>query len=183
MLELDEFTRGSSEISLTARVLMLDALLGGCQFAEPLPQIRIESREHFETLVADATQMGYEGLMIRKDVGYEGKRSKNLLKVKKMHDAEYVVTGAEMGTHRVIEEGREVEEEMLKAIFVQHKGNQVRVGSGFNLEQRRKYFKNPDEIVGKTITVQFFEETTDQHGQHSLRFPVIKTIYETKREF
>ena len=27
--------------------------------------------------------------MLRKDIGYEGKRSKNLLKVKKFHDAEY----------------------------------------------------------------------------------------------
>ena len=27
---------------------------------------------------------GWEGFMVRKDVGYEGKRSKNLLKIKKV---------------------------------------------------------------------------------------------------
>ena len=27
--------------------------------------------------------------MLRKDVGYEGKRTKNLVKVKSFHDAEY----------------------------------------------------------------------------------------------
>ena len=185
LLELDEFTAGASEITLSARLIMLNGFLieSGLQFAEPLPQFKLVDREHFEKVAADATEMGYEGIMIRKDVGYEGKRSKNLLKVKKMHDAEYEVTGLEMGTHRVIVNEREEEEEMLKAVFVQHRGNQVRVGSGFSLEQRRHYFQNPNDILGKTITVQFFEETTDQHGNHSLRFPVIKTVYETHREF
>lgn len=185
LLDLEEFTSGTSQITLSARLVMLNAFLveSGLKFAEPLPQFKIMDREHFEKVAADATEMGYEGIMIRKDVGYEGKRSKSLLKVKKMHDAEYQVTGLENGTHRVIENGREEEEEMLKAVFVQHKGNQVRVGSGFSLEQRRHYFQNPNDILGKTITVQFFEETTDQHGNHSLRFPVIKTVYETQREF
>ena len=185
LLDLEEFTSGTSQITLSARLVMLNAFLveSGLKFAEPLPQFKIMDREHFEKVAADATEMGYEGIMIRKDVGYEGKRSKSLLKVKKMHDAEYQVTGLENGTHRIIENGREEEEEMLKAVFVQHKGNQVRVGSGFSLEQRRHYFQNPNDILGKTITVQFFEETTDQHGNHSLRFPVIKTVYETQREF
>jgi DNA ligase-1 len=146
-------------------------------------QIQVSSREHFEEMVADATNLGYEGIMIRKDVGYEGKRSKNLLKVKKMHDAEYVVVDVENGIHRVIETGREIEEEMLRAVMVEHKGNRVRVGSGFSIDQRRFYYQNPNEILGKTITVQYFEETTDQHGDHSLRFPVIKVVHGQKREF
>ena len=120
---------------------------------------------------------------MRKDIGYEGKRSKNLLKVKKMHDAEYVVIDLESDVNRIIDMGKEVEELMLKAVIVEHKGNKVRVGSGFNLEQRRYYHENPNEILGKTITVQFFEETTDQHGAHSLRFPVFKAIHGQKREF
>ena len=27
------------------------------------------------------------------------------------------------------------------------------------------------------------EETQNQHGEHSLRFPVIKAVYETNRNF
>jgi DNA ligase 1 len=38
-----------------------------------------------------SNQEGWEGIMLRKDIGYEGKRSKNLLKVKKFYDAEYEV--------------------------------------------------------------------------------------------
>ena len=37
-------------------------------------------------------------------------------------------------------------------------------------------------IVGKMITVQYFEETKNQEGGISLRFPTVKHIYETKRD-
>ena len=186
MLQTEEFNNQSGEIPLSTRLLQLGvffSLHSDLKCVAPLVQIQVSSREHFEEMVADATNLGYEGIMIRKDVGYEGKRSKNLLKVKKMHDAEYVVVDVENGTHRVIENGREVEEEMLRAVMVEHKGNRVRVGSGFSIDQRRFYYQNPNEILGKTITVQYFEETTDQHGDHSLRFPVIKVVHGQKREF
>ena len=186
MLQAEEFNNQSGEIPLSTRLLQLGvffSLHSDLKCVAPLVQIQVSSREHFEEMVADATNLGYEGIMIRKDVGYEGKRSKNLLKVKKMHDAEYVVIDHESDVHRVIENGREIEEVMLKAVIVEHKGNQVRVGSGFSLDQRRFYHQNPNEILGKTITVQYFEETTDQHGEHSLRFPVIKVVHGQKREF
>ena len=72
---------------------------------------------------------------------------------------------------------------MLKNVVIEHKGFKVDVGSGFSQEQRRHYFKNPEEIIGKTITVQYFEETKNQDGGISLRFPVIKGIYNNKRDF
>jgi DNA ligase-1 len=182
-LEASEFWNQAGDVSLSARLIILNAIVTDLTYAEPLPQFQIKSVEEFEKIVADATEMGYEGVMMRKDIGYEGKRSKNLLKVKKMHDAEYVVIDLESDVNRIIDMGKEVEELMLKAVIVEHKGNTVRVGSGFNLEQRRHYHENPNEILGKTITVQFFEETTDQHGAHSLRFPVFKAVHGQKREF
>jgi DNA ligase-1 len=185
ILELEEFNSKSGKVSLSARLIILNALfqMHELSLAEPLPQFQITSKEEFEKIASDATDMGYEGIMIRKNIGYEGKRSKNLLKVKKMHDAEYKVIDLESGVNRIIENNREVEEIMLKAVIVEHKGNRVRVGSGFSINQRRKYHENPDEILGTIITVQFFEETTDQHGQHSLRFPVFKAIYNNQRTF
>jgi DNA ligase 1 len=185
ILELDEFNNKSGSVTLAARLVILNALFesASLSYAEPLVQIKVESTEHFDALVEDAVSMGYEGLMIRKSTGYEGKRSKNLLKVKKMHDAEYVVVDLESGVNRVIEDEREIEEVMLKAVMIEHKGNIVRVGSGFSIKQRRLYHANPNEILGKTIKVQYFEETTDQHGNHSLRFPVITAVYGEKRTF
>jgi DNA ligase-1 len=72
---------------------------------------------------------------------------------------------------------------MLSNIVIEHKGNTVDVGSGFNLAERRRYYKNPEEILGKVVTVQYFEETTDQNGKHSLRFPVLKVIHGAERKF
>ena len=48
---------------------------------------------------------------------------------------------------------------------------------------KREYYKeNPNEIIGKTITVQYFEESQNQNGEFSLRFPVVKCIYENGRD-
>ena len=80
------------------------------------------------------------------------------------------------------ETNTEVEEEMLSAVIVEHKGNKVRVGSGFSIDQRREYFADPSKIMFKTITVQYFEESKNQDGEYSLRFPVVKFIYDKKRD-
>ena len=121
--------------------------------------------------------------MLRKNETYKGKRSNEILKVKQMHDEEYVVVDLENDYHRVIVDGAEVEEEMLKNVIIEHKGNRVHVGSGFSHDQRRHYFANPNEILGKQITVQYFEESQSKSGEFSLRFPVIKAVYETARDF
>ena len=123
---------------------------------------------------AQVTSLNWEGLMVRRDAPYESGRSKNLLKIKIFHDAEYKVIESIMGSQRVIVDEREVEEIMLSAVIIEHKGNRVQVGSGFSINERREYFKNPEKIVGKVITVQYFEETVDQSGNNSLRFPVFK---------
>ena len=48
--------------------------------------IKIDDTEHLNKLITEAQSNGWEGNMIRKDVGYEGKRSNDLLKIKKFHD-------------------------------------------------------------------------------------------------
>ena len=118
--------------------------------------------------------------MVRKDVGYEGKRSKNLLKVKTFHDAEYTVVDADFGPMAVVRDGKEKQETMLSQVWIEHKGYKVKVGSGFNQEQRIKYMN--ESIIGKTITVQYFEETKNDKGGISLRFPTVKHIYENERD-
>lgn len=145
-------------------------------------QWKVKSGEHLIELSNLAEELGWEGIMIRKDIGYEGKRSNNLLKVKKMHDAEYTVKAIDVGPFRVIVDGLEVTEEMLRNVTIEHKGFTVEVGSGFSIEQRRHFKEFPEDIIGKEITVQYFEETKNQHGELSLRFPVMKAIYNGKRD-
>ena len=146
-----------------------------------LSQIQITGIDHLSEMISDADANGYEGVMLRKNVGYEGKRSKNLLKCKKFFDAEYEVLDIEFDSHRVIREGKEVVIPMLANVWIEHKGYRVAVGSGWNQEQRIRYQANPEQLLGKTITVQYFEETKNQEGGISLRFPTVKHVYENGR--
>ena len=185
-LLLDEFDNQTSPRKLSDRLTCFNAIYN--TFTEKLNSInlleqwKVKSEEHFQELAELATKNNWEGLILRKDSEYKGKRSNDLLKVKKFFDEEYVVKSVETAVHRIIVNGKEVEEEMLGSVIIEHKGCDVGVGSGFDQEERRKYFKNPELIIGKTITVQYFEETMNQDGCHSLRFPVVKHIYTNGRD-
>ena len=179
------FSKGYGETGLLSqRITALQNLLNQNSFKHLsyLDQMPISSFEELDRLTQKATEKGWEGLMLRKNTTYQGKRSNDILKVKTFHDAEYTVVDTFFGPIRYIKEGVEVEEEMLSGVAINHKGNVVRVGSGFSIEQRQHFFKNAKDILGKEITVQYFEESQNQNGEYSLRFPVIKVIHEGKRE-
>ncbi len=184
-LTLKEFDAKESETKLTLRIArfakhILHLENNSC--LSVLDQHVVSGDDHFAKLKADAEKDGHEGVMLRKDVGYEGKRSQNLLKVKKFFDAEYKVESIDFEDHRVIREGKEVVIPMMAQAYINHKGHEVAVGSGWNQEQRIKYHANPKLIIGKTITVQYFEETKNQEGGLSLRFPTVKHVYEQRRD-
>ena len=181
-LTLEEFDAKKGEHDLRWRIRMAHEKCWGVDSTlEVLLQEPVKDVEHLSELISDADKNGYEGIMLRKNTGYEGKRSKNLLKCKKFHDAEYKVIDIEHDFNRVIVDGEEVEEMMLRNVVIEHKGNRVSVGSGFSHEQKRQYYSNPDMIMGKVITVQYFEETTNQNGTQSLRFPTVKHVFENGR--
>ena len=184
MLSMEDFNSKTSEVTFGQRItdLLYLSLGKGLTLIGVLPQ-EICNDNIFSAMMAQSKANGWEGLMLRKDAAYKGKRSDEILKVKQMFDDEYIVVDLENDVHRVIVDGAEVEEEMLKNVIIEHKGNQVRVGSGFSHEQRRHYFANPNEILGKQITVQYFEESQSKSGEYSLRFPVIKAVYDGVRTF
>tara|TARA_B100001094_G_scaffold43354_1_gene38110 strand:+ start:3 stop:1256 length:1254 start_codon:yes stop_codon:yes gene_type:complete len=183
-LTLKEFDAKESEKTLAERIMRftkLDMMISDQDSLSVLEQVVVSDDDHFAKLKADAEKAGHEGVMLRKNVGYEGKRSQNLLKVKKFFDAEYKVERVDFEDHRVIREGKEVVIPMMAQAYISHKGFEVAVGSGWNQEQRIKYNANPDLIIGKEITVQYFEETKNQQGELSLRFPTVKHVFENGR--
>jgi len=107
------------------------------------------------------------------DAPYEAKRTANLLKIKKMKTADLYCIAIETGD---IGDFKNI----MTRINVVYKDNVVGVGSGFTIEDRKKFAKDPDAIVGKIVEVQYFEETTDEKGNPSLRFPVFKRIRHDK---
>ena len=111
----------------------------------------------------------YEGCMVNLDSPYECKRVKSLQKVKAFKDIDLrcisvneATTGKYKGT--------------LGSITCKYKNGTVDVGSGFSDEQRDYYFNNPNEIVGKIVTVKYKEATTNKNGGESLQFPVFVTV-------
>ena len=178
ILTIDEFYQKIVSPTFSDRLQDRYINLNSCsKILELLPQIKISDDLSFTELKNKSKDLNWEGLIARRDVPYVSGRSKDMLKIKEFFDSEYIVTGIITGPQRVIVDGKEIEEEMLSAIIINHKGSNVQVGSGFNLDQRRFYYKNPSEIMDCTVTVQYFEETIDQTGKPSLRFPVFKYNY------
>lgn len=185
MLTLPEFYGQETSEILSVR---LDRLYywendTNLKFISIANQILLQNKARLDEMRNEIDE-NWEGLMIRKDVPYEGKRTKNLLKVKAFQDAEYVVTGIKTGPYQIVNTKTNRPEEIvtMTAVSILHKGNEVSVGSGFSLEERNRYFENPDLIVGKTISVRYFEESEDENGKLSLRFPTVKVIYGEGRD-
>jgi DNA ligase-1 len=109
-----------------------------------------------------------EGVMINIcDAPYEFKRTTNLLKVKKMQTMDLEIIGFEEGSGKY--------KDTLGAILVRYKnGNIVKVGSGFTDWLRSEIWNNQNKYLGVVSEIQYFEETTNDDGGESLRFPIFK---------
>lgn len=128
-----------------------------------------------------ANSNNWEGLMFRKNVSFENKRTNNLLKYKEFNEDDYKVIDIEKGEVQDVVNGIAIKIPAIGALIIEHKGNKVHVGTGLSLEQRKRWLEHPEEIIGQIINVKYFEETRDQNGNYSLRFPVLKGIYGKER--
>jgi len=138
-----------------------------------LPQ---ESSMKMDDLWQEAESKGWEGLMLRKNTDYDGKKSRNMLKRKRQDDEEFMIEEAtscmQMGPNSTDSELA------LEHVGIRYKENRVWVGSGFTWEQRQFYAKNPDQLKGMYITVCHNGESKNKKGEFSLRHPRVKALYE-----
>lgn len=185
LLTREEFTSRKSKRKFTERLTALWKKLKGAPEGCPITmveQARVTSHEEVERLSKKAAAKGWEGLILRKNTTYKGKRSWDLLKVKQFIEDEYKVEDLVFDNIRYIEDGKELSSVMLSAVTILHKGQEVSVGSGFSMDERKHYYAHPEELKGAIITVKYFEETTNQEGTISLRFPTVKAIHGERRE-
>jgi DNA ligase-1 len=185
MITHDEFysKKGEKNRPFSIRLNNLKEVMkkNKCDCLSLLEQVRVDTDDDFESLISYSTEEKWEGLMLRADAPYKGKRSKELLKYKSFSDDEYQVIDVEMGPFRYVKDGAECEETMLSCVTITHKNHPVRVGSGFSIEQRQDFYKHPKKILGKIITVQYFAESKNQEGGISLRFPTFKILHGESR--
>ena len=174
-LRLEEFQNGKSEYTYKIRRQLL------LELKETIAKHNLKNIEVVQMFYegTDQTEIDkwldyceehdYEGCMINLDSPYECKRVKSLQKAKMFKDIDLrcisvneAITGKYKGT--------------LGSITCKYKNGTVDVGSGFSDEQRGYYFNNPNEIVGKIVTVKYKEATTNKNGGESLQFPVFVTV-------
>ena len=112
--------------------------------------------------------------MINLDKPYEFKRSKTLLKLKVMNSCDLKIIGFEEGDGKY--------KGTLGNIVCDYKGFKLGVGTGFNDGQRKEIWNNRDKYLNRIVEIQYFEETNNEDGGLSLRFPVFKCFREEGKE-
>lgn len=116
-----------------------------------------------------------EGLILNLDVPYQRKRHRGILKIKRFYTMDLPIIGIEEGEGRL--------KDTLGAVIVDFKGNEVRVGSGFNDEQRTEIWNSREEIIGTLCEVKYKEISSDKKtGKESLQFPIFVSLRRDKIE-
>lgn len=177
ILTFEEFKQGISKIKCKDRKEQLSNLisLNGFTNIIEVPIRYIGKDENMITkLLDEAIANDEEGIMINlSDSSYECKRTANILKVKKFQDADLKVLNITEGT------GKNVGK--LGAITVQFevegKLYSCDCGSGFNDEERTLYWDNKELLLGKIVTIGYFEiSQNSKTKEYGLRFPTWKSI-------
>jgi DNA ligase 1 len=118
--------------------------------------ITVNSLEEAKAYQRLWVQDHYEGGILRVLTGtYQaGKRSKFLLKVKDFHEQEFLIKGVGEGRGKF--EG--------KAVFecVTDEGGEFTCAAPGTMEDKAEFLANAEKLIGKKLTVKFFEWTEDR---------------------
>ena len=173
-LSYDEFVNGSSIDTYNKRRELLNKVREN-ELVKVVPVLGTCTKGEISTWSDFATENNWEGVMLNDpNARYETKRHKGLLKVKKMHTADLMIVGFEEAIDGKNRGG-------LKSLIVQlDDENTVNVASGLTEEQRVDIWANKDNYLGKIVEVKYFEETVNQNGGRSLRFPVVLRFRDDK---
>ena len=137
------------------------------QMVKVIDQVYLKDDDHFLNLV-DKIDPNWEGFMLRKNCPSLFKRSKNLLKVKMFYEKTLTVIGTMNGEKYI--NGKH--QDCCSSLIAKYKDNKIFIGSGLSDTQRLQFYQKPELIIGKKISVKYFEESRNKMGKVSLRFPV-----------
>lgn len=136
-----------------------------------------KTQEELMPIYKEIVASGGEGV-IMKDPShvYECKRSKSWIKFKEVEDCDLVVTGWYPG------EGKR--EGFIGGFICQDSSGEykVKVGSGFTEQDLIELSKNPDDIIGKIVAIQYNVPIEDKNGNKSLFLPRFIEVRNDKTE-
>jgi len=180
-MKLKEWNEKTCDFNLRDRCYLLDKLFeenkSDALYLVPNIYVGNDPAKIEELMKGVVRTDDWEGLVIKfTDSKYEWKRSKNWLKVKAFEEMDLIVKDVEEGTNS--NQNRlgalicEIEHPKLGHI-------EAKVGSGYSEDERIRFWEMKNELIGRTISVQYFEQTenTSTHIK-SLRFPVFLELKE-----
>ena len=122
-----------------------------------------------------AVKHDWEGLVVNRQVPYRRTRHNGCLKVKRFYTVDLRITAIEEGQNRLAG--------TMGALVVDYKGNELRVGSGFDDATRAAVWANSDDYIGKIVECKYKEVTQDKKtGLESLQFPTFVQFRNDKNE-
>lgn len=171
MLPLDEFQNGESKDTYINRKNEMEKIFEDDEF-EYIVKVPIlyygDDKSVINRFLDLAKENNEEGIMLNTCEGlYQCKRSFGVLKIKLFADSDLRVI-------KVIEgEGRNKGKLGAITVEFEHEGktHTCDVGSGFSDSERELYFKQPELLLGKIVTIKYFEISKNQQGGYGLRFP------------
>lgn len=179
MVAREEFENPEAVYSLRRRTLDTfgeKMKRDGAKYISVLPVLyHGTDRSEIDRLLDKVTAEDKEGLMLNTECSYKRRRHKGILKIKRFHTMDLMITGYEEGSGRLAG--------TLGALVLDFEGNEVSVGSGFTDEQRKTFWESREKLIGKICEVKYKEVSSDKHtGEKSLQFPVFVIIREDKTE-
>jgi DNA ligase-1 len=157
-----------------------------------LEQKLLHSWDEVQEYEEEKVRMGYEGIMLRNlnakyKFGRSTAREQGLIKLKRFEDAEGIIVGFEplfrnknepvidaLGyQRRSSHQAGLVTEQLLGAFILRHPDfkNDFGVGSGMDLEERERFWKQRDELLGQQVRFKY-----QAHGSTS-EAPRAPTFY------
>lgn len=179
VITVEEFANGVSKTKYFSRRLNLETMQR-CVFNQEkyvnIVKVLYYGKDHeqINRCLWDMESQNKEGVMINREDFYYCKRCNSLLKVKTMKTCDLEIIGFEKGLGK--------NSNTLGALVVDYKGYTLKVGSGFSESMRDEIWESRNELLGRVAEIQYFEETKNEQGGLSVRFPVFKCIREKGKE-
>lgn len=138
-----------------------------------VPNFIVDNIEEAQAKFKEYYDQGEEGIILKDmNAPWENKRSKALIKFKGELECDLKIVDVEDGTGKY--------EGMLGALVCESEDGiiKVKVGSGFNDEDRKKIKKQ--DVVGKVVAVKYNSRIRSKHEDESLFLPIFVEIREDK---
>ena len=169
IVPIEDYYKGESKLLYEERLKLLENLIEENEFIRLVPKFGItDDVEYIYKVLDDVVNNGEEGLILNTLNGKYGfgKRSKDVLKVKKFEDADVLVTNVLEGEGKF--KGKlgkiEVRFKYKDKIYINY------IGSGFNEFERDYFWMHKEELIGKIVTIKYFELSKNEKGEVGFRF-------------